>query len=99
MNEGDAFAFSTEAGNVIDEFDAGRTAALQRGIEVIDGETDMMKTGTALGDEFADRRRGVARLQQLDERFAGTHGADVCAVGVVDGGGGRAGQVAITRKT
>jgi hypothetical protein len=56
VEEGDALALGAEPGRLIDEADTGGAAAVQCAFDVVDGETDVMEAGAALGDELADGR-------------------------------------------
>ena len=54
MEERDAFLFRADAGGLVDEANAGGSTTLQCGIEVVDGEANVMNPGAAFGDEPAD---------------------------------------------
>lgn len=54
MKEGDTFPFGAGSWHLVDEPNAGSFAASKRTVQVVDGETDMMKAGTTFGDELAD---------------------------------------------
>ena len=84
VDERDSLALGTNAGGLVDQPKPDGPATQQRGVEVIDGETDVMKPWTVLLEEPADRPPGSARLEQFDERVTGRHGGDRGAVGVVE---------------
>jgi len=54
MKERDAFPFRAQSGGLIDHSNAGGTASVQYGTEVVDGEANVMDSRTALGHEPAD---------------------------------------------
>jgi hypothetical protein len=95
MKEGDAFAVGTPSWDIINELDAGATAAVEGSSEVVDGEADVMDTGATLGDELADGTVGAFCLEQLHERVAGTESGDASTVGIVELFAGQVEQVAV----
>ena len=76
MQKRDAFPFRAHARNVVDEVDARVATSLQRSVEVIYREADVVDTGSALGQETADGRIGSLRLEQFDDRITGCEPAD-----------------------
>jgi hypothetical protein len=56
MQKSDAFAFGAGTRGVVYEHDAGGATAGEGGVEVIDGEADMMKSRTAFLDKLSDGR-------------------------------------------
>lgn len=98
MQERDTFPFGTEAGDLVDQSNTGRAAALEGTVEVVDREADMMDAGTALGDELADGRLGVVGLEELDERLAGREPRDPGAIGIVELHFGKSKDVAVERE-
>src|SRR5258708_30161060 len=95
MERRDTFSFRTQARRFVDEADAGRLAARERGVEIVDGKADVMDARTPVGDEPADGCvRGVG-VEELHQRFAGVYGTDFRAVGVVEWHFGHAEDVAI----
>ena len=76
MEKRDALSFRPQAWCFIDEPEAGITAALQGAVEVVHRKTDVVNTGTPLGDVLADR--GVVGLcfEELHQRFAGRQSHD-----------------------
>lgn len=54
MQESDVLAFSADARLLVDESNAGRATAIQRGRKVIDDKADVMDSRPSLGDEFAN---------------------------------------------
>ena len=54
MQESDVLAFSANSRFLIYQSNAGSSAALQRGREVVDDKADVMDSRPPLGDEFAN---------------------------------------------
>src|SRR5258708_317443 len=95
MGEGVCVASRCHGRRLVEEAEAGRLAAGERGVEIVDGEADVMDARTPVGDEPADGCvRGVG-LEELHQRFAGVYGTDFPAVGVVERHLGHAEDVAI----
>jgi hypothetical protein len=84
VDEGDTFAFGADSRGFVDQAKAGGSAAREGGVEVIDGETDMMESWTAFLEEPTDGAIGIAGLEELDESVAGGDGADRGAIGIVE---------------
>lgn len=84
MDEGDALTFGADSGSLIDQSEAGGAAAVEGGIDVVDGEADVMDSGTSGGYEFADWGRGVTGFEKLDQRIPGGKSGDARAIGVVE---------------
>ena len=95
MEEGDTFPLGALAWGLVDQSNTRSTAALERTVEVVDGEADVMDAGTTFGDELADGRIRMVGLEQLDERFAGDEARDAGTVGVVEADFREAEQVAV----
>jgi hypothetical protein len=95
MQERDTFPFGTEAGGLVDQPDTGGPAALERTVEVVDGEADVVNARSPLGDELADGLLGIVGLEELDERLAGGEPGDACAIGIVELDFGQAEHVAV----
>ena len=95
MQERDALALGSDAGCFVDEGDAGRAAAIERRVEIVDGEGDVVDAGSALVEEPADGSIGVGRLEQFDERIACAEAGDVGAVGIGQWRVGQAEHVAV----
>lgn len=55
MQKRDPFLLGADAGGLVDEPNAGRTTTLEGGVEVIDGEAEVMDSGPTLGHKSADR--------------------------------------------
>src|SRR5215469_9663825 len=72
MDEGDALSFSADARHIVNEANGGGSAAVESRVEIGDDEAHVMQARTASGDEFSDGRVGLERLEQLDERVAGS---------------------------
>src|SRR5690348_11382719 len=95
MEERDALAFRADPWRLVDEADAGGTAAVERAIEVVHLEADVMDAGPAPGDELADGALRRLALEELDERLAGGQPRDAGAIGVVQRHFGHAEDVAV----
>lgn len=67
MQKCDALAFGTEPRALIDEVNAGRFAALERAVEIVHGEADVMDARTTLGQELSDWGSGFIWLEEFDE--------------------------------
>jgi hypothetical protein len=48
-------SFPRRCGGLVDEANAGGSTTLQGGVEVVDGEADVMDSGAPFGHEPADR--------------------------------------------
>ena len=83
MQERDAFLFRANSGGFVDEADASGPASLESGVEIFDGEADVVDARTALLDEASDRRIRHLCLEQLDEWVAGGESSYSRPVGVV----------------
>ena len=66
MEERDALSFRANARCLVDEPNAELAAAIERGVEVIDGKADVMDARAPLRNKFADWRLGRFGLEQLD---------------------------------
>lgn len=95
MEEGNPFAFGTQPWDIVDEANAGRLAALERTVKIINGETDVMDSWPSPGDEFADGRVWGPGFEQLDEGFSGHQAGDSRAIGIIERHVGHAEDVAI----
>jgi len=85
MNEGDAFPLGADSRRLIDEAEARGPTTFEGGVEVVDGETDVMNARAARGDKLADGGSGVGRFEELDERIAGSKANDARTIGVIEG--------------
>ena len=83
MKKRDAFLLGAEAGGFVDEANAGGATTLQGGVDVIDGEADVMDPRPSLGHEAADRRVRGFGFEQFDERVAGGQPDDRSTIGIV----------------
>ena len=83
MEERDAFLFRADSGGFVDEADASGAASLERGVEIFDGEADVVDARAALLDEAPDGRIRRFCFEQLDERFASIKSRDAGAVGII----------------
>lgn len=83
MQEGDSLSLGTQSGRLVNETDAGLATAVQRVVQVVHGEADVMDSGPAPCDEARDWRFGRLGLQQFDQWFTGGQSHDSCSVGVI----------------
>jgi len=98
MEEGDTFPLGSLARRLVDQPKAGDTASLERRVEVVHGEADVVDSWPAFGDELADGRVRVVSFEQLDERVTGSEPGDPGAIGIGELDFGEAEQVAIEGK-
>ena len=85
-------------GVLVDQPDAVRAAALERGVEIVDGEADVMNArARAWRRTCRSASPGDFGLQELDERRTGGQADDLRAVGVVERHVGQPEHVAIER--
>jgi len=61
----DSLSLRSDSRLLVDELYAGRPAALQHCVEVVDSKADVMDTGPALCHEACNGRGGIVGLQQL----------------------------------
>ena len=85
-------------GVVVDEPDAGGAAALERRVQVVHDEADVMDAGTAPRHEPTNRRIRRLGLEQLDERITGREPDNGGAIGVLERHFGQAEHIAVERK-
>ena len=55
MKKRDPFLLGADAGGLVDEPNAGRSTTIERGVEVVDREAQVMDAGTTLGHKSANR--------------------------------------------
>ena len=82
MNKGDPLSLRADPRNVVNEPGPGRTAPLERRVEIVHCKADVMNRRPSLRDEPLDRRVGLLRLEQLDYRPARVESGDPRAVGI-----------------
>ena len=68
MNERDQRAVRAGPRDVVDQPDAARFQAFQRGGDIVDAERDVVKSGAPLRQVFRDRGIVSRRLQQFERR-------------------------------
>jgi len=85
VDERDALAFGADTWCVVDQANAVCAAAVERRVEVVDGEADVVNAGSSFRDELGDRGIGGFRFEQLYERRSGHEAGDLCAIGIVEG--------------
>ena len=83
MEEGDSFSFSAHPRDVVDELNSRAAAALERSIQIVDREADVMQASASLRHEAADGRAGVCCFQQLHERPSGVEPRYARAVRII----------------
>ncbi len=82
MEKSDPLAFGANSWRRIDESNARNATALERRVEIVDREADVMQPRPAFFDKLRDRRIGRFRFEQFNERVAGQKSGDVSAVGI-----------------
>jgi hypothetical protein len=97
MQERDAFAFSTDPWNVIDQSDPFAAAAFECSIQVVDSEADVVNAGPPFGDELANGGVGTFRFEEFDNGLTSTKTRDASSIGIVELFFGKVKQVAIER--
>ena len=83
MKEGDALSLRADARRLVYELNPGAAATVQRRVEVVHGEADVVKARSPFRQEFPDWRGGVASLQKLYQRLARGESHDAGPVGIV----------------
>ena len=84
----DALPLGADARRLVDEGDAGRAAPLERGVEIIHREADVVDARAPAREESRDRRLGVVGREKLDERLTGFVAGDARTVGISEDGVG-----------
>src|ERR1019366_5167735 len=95
MQKGDPLALGAHARRLVDQRDTGLTAARERRVEVVDGETDVMDAGSPLFEELRDRRARVLRFEEFNECAAGDEAGNAGAVAVAERRVGQTEHVAV----
>ena len=98
VEERDALALRTGAGRLVDEPDAGGAAARQGGVQILDGEADVMDAGAALREEPGDGRVRGLGLEQLDERVAGLESGNAGTIRIIEPHLGHAEDIPVERQ-
>jgi hypothetical protein len=70
------FPLRADAGRLVDEPDTRGPAPVQRAVEVVDGEANVVDAWPSLRDKLPDRGVAALGLEQLDERLAGGESHD-----------------------
>lgn len=83
MEKSDPFSFRSDPWDVVDELNSRSTAALERSIQIVDREADVMQPRPSLRDEAPDGGIGVPRLEQLHQRTSGVEARYAGAVGII----------------
>lgn len=84
MQERDPLSFSSETRLLVDQSNSGSTAPLERRIQVVDGEANVMNSGSALCHEFPNRRFVGLGLEEFDQGFACRQSGDSSPIGIVE---------------
>jgi len=63
----DSLSLRSDSRLLVDELHAGRPAALQRCVEIVDGKADVMDSRSALSHKPRYGRAGIVGLQQLHQ--------------------------------
>ena len=95
MEKRDTFPFGAVTWRLVDEAKPGGAATLERAVEIVDREADVMDAWTTFGDELADGRVGMLGFEQLDERVAGLEAGDAGSVRIGERDLGHAEEIAI----
>ena len=69
MQERNPFSFRSQTWFGVDQAKSSVAAFLQRAVQVIDGEADVVDSRSTLFQELSDRRVGFIRFEELDERL------------------------------
>src|SRR3954451_13239746 len=70
MEEGDALAVGSRHPAPMQEAEAPCSEVLQRGVEIVDGETDVVDAAAAAGEKLRDGRVLRRGLEKLDAAFS-----------------------------
>jgi hypothetical protein len=92
-----AFPLGADSGRLVDQADAGGTAARERGVDVVDSEANVMDSWPPRVQKLGDRSARFPRFEELDERLAGRESDDGRAVGVIEWNDGESEYVAVKR--
>ena len=84
MQEGDSFSLGSDARRLVDDLNARGAAAVECRVQVVHRKADVMNPRSALLHEARDRRRGVVRLQQLDEGLPRAEPHDARSIGIIE---------------
>lgn len=80
MKECDPLAFGSNARRLIYQPDAGRAAAVESAVQVIDSKAHVVNSRPAAGDETANRILALLRFQKLHQRLASFESDDAGAI-------------------
>jgi hypothetical protein len=95
MKKGDALSLGSNARPVVHQSYSSVTALLERPIEVVNREADVVDSRTPFFEEPADGGGGRVRLEKLDQRVPGLEAADPGAVAIGQVGLGHSEDIAI----
>lgn len=84
MQKRDSLSLRANARLLVNEPDSGLAAALERGVEIVDGKADVMDAGPPLRHESRDRRGGIVRLEKLYQRLSGAQAHDARPIGIIE---------------
>ncbi len=82
MQESNSLALRADARDVVNQSSPRGAAALERCVQIIHGEANVMNGGASPGDEPPDWRIRLLRLEQLDNRASSVQSGYPRAVGV-----------------
>lgn len=83
MEKRDSFSFSAHPRNIVDKLNSRLATARECAIQIVDRKADVMQSGPSLRHEPANRRVGVRRFQELNERAAGVEASYARAVRII----------------
>ena len=98
MEKGDSFSFRADPRYIVDKLNSRPAAPLERSVQIVDRKADVMEPRASLRDEAGDRRVGISRFQQLDERATGVEPGNPRPVGIIQLDLGEAENVAKKRQ-
>lgn len=84
VEESNALSFGPKARDLVDEDDVGGPTTIECGIEIVDGETQVMDTGSAFVEELRNRGVGAVWLEQFDKRIAGGITGNACTIRIAE---------------
>ena len=82
MQERDSFSFGSNSRSLIDQLHARGTTSIQRPVQIVDDEADVVNARPAARKEFPDGGVVGGRLEQLDQALTGRNGLDARPVGI-----------------
>lgn len=95
MEKSDPLAFGADSGRCVDEPNAGHATALERCVQIVNCEADVMQPRTVSFDKLGDGRVGCFGFEQFNERLASYERSDRGTIHVINGRFWEAEDVAI----